>query len=318
MTPRDPLERAAWTLDVDVLVVVGAPRSGTTWLQSLLASHPGVVTGPETHFFRSFADADREFRRRRDRPVGVSEYWTSDQFRQVVERLFWGAVSALEAPDIPARYFLEKTPIHCKHAEFILRVLPRARFLHVIRDGRAVAASLLRAASGWGSDWAPDTIWRAADRWGDRVRSGRAIRDLVPEASAYREVRYEDVRRDPAGHLGELFRWLGLKADAGLLERAVGDNALDTGTGRDFGTIPMAGASENTRSTEAYPEGFVGPAPVDPADIDLTDPQVRKFELHQGQLLTELGYPLRYARGGALRRALLSDRLRGLFRLPPI
>lgn len=317
MTRPDPLQRAPWTLGVDLLVVVGAPRSGTTWLQALLAHHPEVVTGPETHFFRTFAEADREFHRRRDRPVGVSEYWTAAQWREFIERAFWGAVSALPAPEAHVRVFLEKTPIHCMHAEFILRVVPRARFLHMIRDGRAVAASLLRASAGWGRDWAPDTVWHAADRWGTRVRAGRAIRALVADGSAYREVRYEDVRRDPEGSVSALFDWLGIDHDAALARDAVRANALDAGA-RDFASIPMAGASGNTVSEEAYPEGFVGPAPVDPADIDLSPARMRKFEALEGDLLTELGYPLRYGRTGLARRILLSDRARAVVGLPPL
>ena len=316
MSGLDPLERAPWTLDIDVVLIVGAPRSGTTWLQSLLASHPAIATGPETHFFRTFAAADAEFHRRRDRPLGVSEYWTAEQFHDAIERLFWGALSRLPAPAGPVRCFLEKTPIHCMHGAFILRVLPRARFLHVIRDGRAVAASLLRAADGWGRDWAPDTIGRAADRWDLRVRTGRAIRELVPRPSAYREIRYEDVRHDPRGALASLFGWLGLDADAEFVEGAVRANSLESDA--TFDAITRAGASANTASSDPYPEGFVGPAPVDPHDIDLTRAQMRKFEALEGDLLEELGYPLVHGRGGWMRRALLSDRLRRALGLRPV
>lgn len=318
MRRRDPLQRAPWTLDVDLLVVVGAPRSGTTWLQSLLAHHPEVMTGPETHFFRTFAEADQEFRRRRDRPVGVSEYWTAAQWREFIERAFWGSVSALPAPAEAPRVFLEKTPIHCMYAEFILRVVPRARFLHVIRDGRAVAASLLRASAGWGRGWAPDSIGSAADRWHTRVRAGRSIRDLVTDPTAYREVRYEDVRRDPESSVSGLFSWLGVDHDAALVREAVRANALDGGDERDFASIPMPGASANTVSEEAYPDGFVGPAPIDPADIDLSPARMRKFEALEGDLLAELGYPLRYGPPGPLRRIVLSDRARELVGLPPL
>lgn len=313
MTERDPLARAPWTEELEVLVIVGAPRSGTTWLQSLLACHPAIATGPETHFFRTLASAEVEFGRQRDRPLGVSEYWSAEQFREVVERMFWGLVSQLPPPRDPPRYFAEKTPIHCMYAEFILRVLPRARFLHVIRDGRAVAASLLRASKGWGKSWAPDTIWKAAERWGVRVRAGRAIRELVEDERHYGEVRYEDVRRNPEAALAVLFDWLDLEADAGLVEGAVRANALENSGA--FASIRMAGASENTESSEAYPVGFVGPAPVDPTLIDLTGKQVRRFEVQEGQLLEELGYPLLHGHGGW--RTLLADRIRRAAHLPP-
>ena len=39
-----------------VFFIVGAPRSGTTLLQSILASHPNIAIPPETEFFMKFAD----------------------------------------------------------------------------------------------------------------------------------------------------------------------------------------------------------------------------------------------------------------------
>src|SRR5215212_1014119 len=35
----------------DLLFIVGCPRSGTTWLQRLLAGHPDVRTGQESDLF---------------------------------------------------------------------------------------------------------------------------------------------------------------------------------------------------------------------------------------------------------------------------
>src|SRR5690606_2204568 len=40
------------------IFVVGAPRSGTTLLAAQLAAHSKLSCGPETHFFRWFAQAD--------------------------------------------------------------------------------------------------------------------------------------------------------------------------------------------------------------------------------------------------------------------
>ena len=35
----------------NLVLVAGSPRSGTTWLQRLLASHPKIKTGQESHVF---------------------------------------------------------------------------------------------------------------------------------------------------------------------------------------------------------------------------------------------------------------------------
>lgn len=72
-----------------------------------------------------------------------------------MRRLFRRAMSALPEPPPTVRYFLEKTPNHDWHAEFILRTYPRARFVRLVRDGRAVPASILRSGRTWGQSWAP-------------------------------------------------------------------------------------------------------------------------------------------------------------------
>ena len=46
--------------DEDLLFIVGSPRSGTTWLQLLLAGHPEVATRGETHLFEHFVGFGRE------------------------------------------------------------------------------------------------------------------------------------------------------------------------------------------------------------------------------------------------------------------
>ncbi len=36
------------------MFIVGSPRSGTSYLQNLLASHPDIHTGEETHLFERY------------------------------------------------------------------------------------------------------------------------------------------------------------------------------------------------------------------------------------------------------------------------
>src|SRR5438876_565526 len=42
--------------DLDIVFVVGAPRSGTTWLQTMLAAHPEVASPQETYIFSAYVD----------------------------------------------------------------------------------------------------------------------------------------------------------------------------------------------------------------------------------------------------------------------
>ena len=80
----------------------------------------------------------------------------------------------------------DKTPRYVRKLELISRVFPEARFVHVIRDGRDVALSLLER------DWGPKTIEQAASLWRKRVRAGRRAGAILGRR-CYIEVRYEDL-----------------------------------------------------------------------------------------------------------------------------
>ena len=66
----------------------------------------------------------------------------------------------------------------------IQEYLPEARFIHMIRDGRDVALSILKQSFG------PETIEAAAERWRGRVLRGRAQQ---PYLGFYMEVKFEDL-----------------------------------------------------------------------------------------------------------------------------
>lgn len=122
---------------------------------------------------------------------------------------------------------------------FLSAVYPEARFLHVVRDGRAVANSWLQMDwwTGWGGparwSWGPlapayDELWQASGRsfvtlaglnWRLLLDAYDAARELVPPPR-WLEVRYEDLLSDPAARLGEVLNFCGLPPsphfDAGL------------------------------------------------------------------------------------------------------
>ena len=135
--------------------VVGCPRSGTTLVQSLLAAHPDVWSPPETHFFTRLDHVrhlGRRHRRRaattllRDTLVTIgapSRRLARPPFRSPAA----AAAAFIRAMDETAAYqgrqhWVEKTPDHLLVIDAITRQAPGARFVHVVRDGRAVVASL--------------------------------------------------------------------------------------------------------------------------------------------------------------------------------
>ena len=78
----------------------------------------------------------------------------------------------------------------------------RSRFIHLVRDGRAVMASSLRKQR------APN-IWRAARRWTHEVRRDlRLMRRLRRESTC--TAKYEEMVAEPSAELGRLCRFVGV------------------------------------------------------------------------------------------------------------
>jgi sulfotransferase family protein len=167
--------------DIPVTYVVGAPRSGTTWVQLMLGSHPEIATPIELDFFSSFVapwyESWRVHRLAIDRPArpewGLPAALTEEEFVEavglVVERVYRSVLAAKPG----ATLMLEKDPRYCSHVETILRTVPHAKFVHVLRDGRDVACSMTRVAQSWGRDWAPGGIGGGAALWQEAVRGAQ-------------------------------------------------------------------------------------------------------------------------------------------------
>lgn len=313
-------ERAPWTYKVDLIFLVGAPRSGTTWLQAMLASHPKIYTGTETLFFMTFQAVEQRFwHPPGGRRIGLGEYLSPEEFYNFMADFFWRVVSGLPEPPREIKYFLEKTNSHCLYADFILRVFPKARFIHLVRDARAVVASMLRAATTWGRDWAPRTVDEGVKLWARHVEAGRLISQKVRNRNQFIQIKYEDIRKNPSKYLKMLFEWLNLPVKENLITTIIQSNSLESvrASKNPFVSIPLretkgAPAKINT----AYPGGFIGPAPYKLREVQLSRLQRLRIEYLVGDILRGLGYPEVKTWFSIWEKILISSRIRRILRLP--
>jgi hypothetical protein len=192
-----------------MIFLVGARRSGTNWLQRILSSHQGVVSMPsETYLFSHGIEplTERFQHANPGSPVMGRTFMERERFldsvRDFVDQVF---LDNLERLGADTRYLLERTPWHASHLDLIADVYPDARVIHIIRDGRAVARSLLSM------HWGPETMAEAAEEWRAAVEDGRRGGEAL--GSRYTEVNYEHLLADPRRGIGELFGWLGLDLD---------------------------------------------------------------------------------------------------------
>jgi hypothetical protein len=274
-----------WTRHAQLVFLVGAPRSGTTWLQAMIGSHPSVATGPETHFFKMMGKVTDVFDEKTFRNAGPREYFTPEEFHHALADLFHAMISKVPPPQGPRLFFLEKTPEHCLTAPLILSCFPNARFIHLVRDGRHVVHSLM-----YSRDWAwgfSATI--AARIWMDSVLAARGIRALLADTNDYYELRYESLRLKPQEEMTRLFDWMGLEIDPPNLERIVAKNALkEVQQAKTFSAIRRPDAQNAPGYTE--PAGFFGKGAIDSSSFGLT--RLQEYQCYRtfGDLLYELGY----------------------------
>jgi hypothetical protein len=209
-----------------MIFVVGVQRSGTNWLQRIIASHPDVFAMPsETELFsRGIRPlAERFHHGAASSPVPGTTYADREALLDALRVFCDGVFAAARDRLAPsASRIVERTPDHVRELDLIAEIYPDAWFVHIIRDGRDVARSLL--AQSWG----PDTMEAAAASWAAGIA---AARRAAPAIAHYVEVRYEELLASPEEEIRKLFSTIGL--DGGV------DGAL-TESGARFNVDPSA------------------------------------------------------------------------------
>lgn len=199
--------------------VLGCPRSGTTLLyDTLISSGQFANYRVETNVFNKVTPPFGNLKSTGNRTRLMDAWLQSDYFER----------SGLEAEDIRAKVqaecrnpgdflrivmdriarkqgverWAEKTPGHLLYIPRIKETIPDALFIHIIRDGRDVAASMSRMRCG-------DFSWNTQHRllvcalyWQWIVQKGSEYgRRLGPD---YLEVRYEELVQHPRETLATL------------------------------------------------------------------------------------------------------------------
>lgn len=277
-----------------IVFIVGCPRSGTTLFRHIVDAHPEIAITPEAHWIPKWFEERRGLT-----PEGLI---TPELIIQLAEypkfallRIGHEELLLLTGNGMPASYarFVtgifdlygqargknlvgNKTPDFVRRIWTLHELWPEARFVHLVRDGRDVALSLMNwprvrtKKPGTFVTWLDDPVSTAALWWELNVRCGLKAREWLGP-SLYYEMRYETLVGSPAAECRALCGFLGLPYDERMLrfheDRAAGKSG--TGTGRDWG--PITPGLRDWRSQMAAED-------------------VERFEAAAGGLLDELGY----------------------------
>lgn len=154
----------------------------------------------------------------------------------------------------------DQTPFYGESLAELAALLPDAKFIHMIRDGRDCALSVMNTT------WGPTNIYRAALWWKEGYRhtaeAGRAL-----EASRYLEVRYEDLLGRPEEQMRRV---------CDFVAEPIGERLVSVCRGEADADYQL-----KRRNTDKWRTA-------------LNDDQKRMFEAIAGAELEKSGYPREY------------------------
>ena len=279
--------------------ICGALKSGTTWLQLMLDGHPRIACRGEGHLLNfllpELGKALQQYNERikfKNKAI-FNEIEGFPQFGQAQHyALLRTAIGLLFAQydREQAQLIGEKTPDNVLYLPMLARLLPEARFIHVIRDGRDAAVSgwfhNLRVSEEWANKEFGSFAAFAehyAEVWAINIRAGRRFGALNPER--YCEVRYEDMLADSSRAMDAVLKFLDATREAPEVEKCVqAGNFRHLTKGRTAGT-------ENRESH--FRKGVQGDWRQHFDELVHA-----KFQRHSGGLLEELGYDVPFEDGG--------------------
>ena len=219
----------------NMVFLVGCPRSGTTWLQKLLASHPKIRSGEESHFFSLYVGPQlRSWYSQKTHHLndgighaaGPPAYFEEKQFLRILKNYLGSLLEPLIETLGPDELFLEKTPSHALFIPEIKELLPDSRFIHLVRDPRDVVASMLAASRGWGATWAPTDAKIAAAMWVQHVQAVQAAIEGLATHDFY-QITYENLWRSTHPTLKGVADFLQIPWGEDAIKIAIDSNKAD-------------------------------------------------------------------------------------------
>ena len=133
-------------IDLTPIFVVGMPRSGTTLIEQILASHPEVEAAGE---LTTAHECEARYLAARDEaglqgPVDPGNPRETTLLEDAREQY----IEALFERDLDARWIVDKMPANFELAGFLRLLFPEAPIVHSMRDPRATCWSLYSANFG--------------------------------------------------------------------------------------------------------------------------------------------------------------------------
>jgi len=133
--------------DVPVVWIGGVPRSGTTLMRVVLDAHPDIECGAETRVIPRMLSVHAAMERSEKETTQLDAAGlTNDTIDRALAAYILTVLTRhhhLETSSAPSHLLCNKDPFTLRSMQRLVRLFPRSRFVLMIRDGRAVADSIV-------------------------------------------------------------------------------------------------------------------------------------------------------------------------------
>jgi len=254
------------------IIIGGCPRSGTTLLRAMLDSHPNIYSGVEIAITMQAAEATIDTWEAIGKRLQLYEIEDGDVARaygKAIEHILERARQKSGKPRIA-----DKMPQSIQHFNTLSWMLPESKFVHLIRDGRDVACSIVNHTVEF-KDKNGNPMWFTKDEveavkyWKWITNRGLLMRNH-PNGDRYYEIFYEDLVKYPETEMRKLLDFLNEPWDNRVLKHFEDKHELEE-------TTKQSGGEPNTNSIGRW-------------KMQLTEEQQKRIQELIGSMLNYLNY----------------------------
>ncbi|XP_026227044.1 tyrosylprotein sulfotransferase 1, like [Anabas testudineus] len=199
--------------DTPLIFIGGFPRSGTTLMRAMLDAHNAVRCGEETRVIPRLLAMRATWSRSVKERIRLDEAGVTDQVLDSAVRAF--LLEVIVGHGEPAPRLCNKDPFALKSLSYLARIFPKAKFVLMLRDGRAAVHSMISrkvTISGFDLNSYRDCL----TKWSSAVET---MFSQCQAAGGNRclPVRYEQLVLHPEEEMRKLLHFLDLQWDPSVL-----------------------------------------------------------------------------------------------------
>lgn len=225
----------------DPFFIIGSGRSGNTLLRSILTANPLVAIPPESYVIYK-AYLHYKVYRFLAWPelvqLIISDFESHPQFfnwnisltkcyqrcinlpqneRSLASIIMHIYREYSEAHFPEAIFYGDKTPLNTLHLDEINHIFPRAKYIHLVRDGRDVVSSYIKMGRY-------SNIEDAAERWNSSIDKALKFKK-TKGLNTFLEIKYEDLVTNSESVIKNICNFLAIPYDISMIKR---DSNLDS------------------------------------------------------------------------------------------